>query len=150
MSTPLIIAVDFDGTLVEHAYPDIGADVSQAFGYLQMFQAERARLILWTMRDDDRDRPVLTEAVNYCRDRGVGFWGVNENPEQYHWSDSPKQFAHVYIDDAAFGCPLVHVRPMGGDHLRGTLRYDALPRPYVDWTVIGPKVLDLIRARRGA
>ena len=115
----MIIAVDFDGTIVEHAYPQIGADIPEAIEWLVKLQEAGARLILWTMRDGAR----LAEAVDYCRERGVEWWGINSNPTQGSWSGSPKQYAHLYIDDAGVGCPLV--RP-------------ERRRAYVDWSVVGP------------
>lgn len=116
-----IIAVDFDGTLCEHKYPDIGREVPGAFAVLKELQAAGHRLILWTMRcDSPKEGPVLTDAVRWCADRGVTFWGINCNPEQHTWSKSPKQYAHVYIDDAALGCPLVFGKG----------------RPFVDWAAV--------------
>lgn len=106
--TGKIIAVDFDGTLCEHRYPDIGFEVPGAIDTLKWLQGKGARLILWTMRSGDR----LQEAVNWCQERGIEFSGVNLNPDQHTWTDSPKAYAHVYIDDAALGCPVV--RDSGG------------------------------------
>jgi hypothetical protein len=105
-----VIAVDFDGTLCDHTFPDIGKEVPYAFAGLRSLQAiEGVRLMLWTMRSDmPGERATLTEAVEWCRERGIEFWGVNENPEQRSWSVSNKQYAKAYIDDAAVGCPLVH------------------------------------------
>ena len=120
----MIIAVDFDGTLVEHMFPAIGPDVPLAFEYLRKLQEENIPLILWTVRDDR----YLDEAIDHCAIRGVDFWGVNANPEQDSWSESPKAFAHFYVDDLAVGCPLV--RPEDGR------------RAYVDWRVVGPFLLD--------
>lgn len=131
----MIIAVDFDGTLCDHRFPDIGGEVPEAFKYLREFQAAGARLILWTMRNDRPGEPVLTQAVEWCKERGITFWGVNNNPEQHTWSQSPKQYAHIYIDDAAFGCPLRDF-PRSGS------------RPVVDWNIVGPAVLEAIK--RGA
>lgn len=129
----VIIAVDFDGTIVKHEYPEIGAPVG-AFKWLLKFQELGAKLILWTMRDDGGEHgPVLTEAVECCRYHGVEFWGVNENPDQ-HWSKSPKAYAKIYIDDMAIGCPLV---------------YPETGRPYVDWNVVGPEVTELIKKGAG-
>jgi hypothetical protein len=122
----MLLAIDFDGTIVEHRYPRIGAPVPGAIQWLRRFQELDARLILWTMRSDSpQSGPMLTEAVAFCRSQGVNFFGVNGNPEQQSWTSSPKAYAKVYIDDAAFGCPLVF--PPGG-------------RPYVDWDVVGPAV----------
>ncbi len=122
---PVIIAVDFDGTLVEHQYPAIGPDVPGAFEWLHKLKGAGALLMLWTMRDGGH----LAEAVEHCADRGITFWGVNQNPGQASWSQSVKQYAHLYIDDAALGCPLV-------------LRKAA--RAYVDWTVAGPLALAVV------
>lgn len=131
----MIIAVDFDGTLCDHRFPDIGMENPGAFEALKRFQEAGAKLILWTMRDDERagTRKVLSEAVAFCKERGVEFWGVNENPEQRGWTGSPKQYAHVYIDDAAFGCPLREC-PRSGS------------RPWVDWSVVTPEILKRLAA----
>jgi len=98
-----IIAVDFDGTLVTHKFPEIGDEVPGAFEWLKHFQAAGAKLILWTIRSSTYQE----DAIRYCLLHGVEFWAVNANPWQETWSRSPKAYAHVYIDDAAFGCPLV-------------------------------------------
>jgi hypothetical protein len=122
-----IIAIDFDGTLAEHKFPDIGNEVPGAFGVLKELQAAGHKLILWTMRNDregdsKENGPVLSEAVAWCRERGVEFWGVNLNPDQHSWTQSPKQYANIYIDDAALGCPL-----------RESFEVD---RPMVDWSEV--------------
>jgi len=127
----MFIAVDFDGTIVDHQFPGIGDPVPGAFEWLARFQEAGADLILWTMRSDGQQEcgDVLTEAVVYCRVMGIEFACVNENPQP--WTTSPKAYAHVYIDDAAAGCPLRANPRMGG-------------RPYVDWDQIGPYVMRLI------
>ena len=96
-----IIAVDFDGTIVAHAYPAIGREVPNAIRVLKKLQEQGTQLILWTMRSGDR----LDEAVRYCEEKGITFWGINQNPAQAQWTDSPKAYASIYIDDAALGCP---------------------------------------------
>ena len=58
----MIIAVDFDGTIVEHRYPEIGREKPFAFDTLKMLQKEGHRLILWTVREDK----LLEEAVDLC------------------------------------------------------------------------------------
>lgn len=125
-----IICVDFDGTLVHHEFPQIGPPVEGAFEWLAKFQKAGARIILWTMRCDTPHNvgPVLSDAVEFCRKQGIEFWGVNENPEQSAWTHSRKAYGHLYIDDAAFGCPLV---PTEG-------------RDVVDWNIVGPAVLHWI------
>jgi len=130
----MFIAVDFDGTIVEHEYPEIGPPVPLAIDWLQQFQDAGAKLILWTMRGAApvQGRNLLQEAVDYCRDNGIEFFGVNSNPEQRSWTSSSKAYAHLYIDDAAFGCPLLDNPRLDG-------------RPFVDWAEVGPEVAVRIR-----
>lgn len=100
----MIIAIDFDGTLVDHRYPDIGPEVPGAFSALKEMKERGHQLMLWTMRSG----PELREAFQYCKSNGIDFtseW-TNQNPEQYSWTNSNKQYANIYIDDAALGCPL--------------------------------------------
>lgn len=102
----MIIAVDFDGTLVRQDFPNISDEAPGAFRVLRKLQADGHKLILHTMRSDCPQRKYLQEAVNYCRERGIEFWGVNRNPEQHTWTSSPKVYAQVYIDDLALGVPI--------------------------------------------
>ncbi len=97
----LIIAVDFDGTVVEDAYPRIGKPQLFAFETLKALKQERHRLILWTCRKGDR----LQEAVKFCQDNGVEFYAVNSNfpDEPLTSDDSPKIVADLYIDDRNLG-----------------------------------------------
>lgn len=133
----MIIAVDFDGTIVDHCYPDIGKPVPDAIEWLKLLQDAGAKLILWTMRSGGREgeRDLLQEAVEYCRSSGIEFWAVNSNPEQAAWTQSPKAYAHAYIDDAAIGCPLLENPRCGG-------------RPFVNWGEVGPRMLKAIRVSR--
>lgn len=139
----MILAIDFDGTLVDHRFPKIGDEVPGAFAWLRRFQALGAKLILWTMRSPAFETEgigpsgagpevdYLQHAVGFCRERGVEFWGVNQNPKQHTWTSSPKVYANWYIDDAALGC---HLRP--GPHPDS--------RSMVDWSVVGPQVEALL------
>jgi len=91
------IAIDFDGTIVEHAYPAIGKPRLFAFETLRMLQKSH-QLILWTYRSGK----ALEEAVEFCRKNGVEFYAVNKNyPEEEYEEDkiSRKIDADVYIDD---------------------------------------------------
>lgn len=99
----MIIAVDFDGTVVDHRYPDIGPEVPGAVEGLRKLVDASHVLILWTMRSGES----LYDAVRWYADREIPLFGANKNPDQ-RWTTSPKAFAHVYIDDAAYGCPLIH------------------------------------------
>lgn len=126
----MIIAIDFDGTIVDHRYPDIGNSNPYAFWYMHLFQSLGAKLILYTMRSGKE----LQAAVDYCRSNGIEFWAVNTNPEQSSWTQSPKVYAHLYIDDAAYGCPLRENPRMGG-------------RPMVNWSIVGPEVVKMIESK---
>lgn len=98
----VIVAVDFDGTIVEHNYPDIGPECPGAVETLKWLHECGAKIILWTMRS----RVELVNAVAWCVGHGITLGGVNKNPDQDSWTTSPKAYAHIYIDDAALGCPL--------------------------------------------
>ncbi|MBK7133304.1 MAG: hydrolase [Bacteroidales bacterium] len=95
------IAVDFDGTIVEHAYPAIGKEKLFAFRTLKELEKMGARLILWTFRAGKE----LDEAVEFCRKNGIEFYAVNRNyPEEiYDETVSRKIDADIYIDDKNVG-----------------------------------------------
>ena len=112
----MIVGVDFDGTVVEHRYPLIGPPVPDALEVIQGLRHNNHYIILWTMRSGEH----LEDAVQYMRDNGVYLFGINENPSQHTWSQSPKAYCHIYIDDAALGCPLVYTQDGR--------------RPYVSWS----------------
>lgn len=98
----MIIAVDFDGTIVEHEYPNIGDELPFATSTLRMLADRQHRLILWTVR---RGR-LLEEAVEWCRKRGVEFYAVNKNfPEEMVEGDNcfGKINADLFIDDRNLG-----------------------------------------------
>ncbi|MFB9057959.1 BT0820 family HAD-type phosphatase [Mariniflexile ostreae] len=97
----LTIAVDFDGTIVEDAYPKIGKPMLFAFETLKMLQQKGHRLILWTYRYGER----LEEAVNFCKSHGIIFYAVNQSfPEEpYNEHISRKINADLFIDDRNVG-----------------------------------------------
>lgn len=97
----LKIAVDFDGTIVEHQYPKIGKDLLFAFETMRELQKHGSLLILWTFRSGRE----LDEAIQYCMERGIEFYAINRNyPEEiYDESISRKINADVYIDDKNVG-----------------------------------------------
>ena len=122
------IAIDFDGTIAEHEFPLIGNPVPEAFYWMKQFQDAGATLILWTVRSDGQiNGDVLDDAIEFCSGYGVDFKMVNNNPQK-DFNTGPKAYANIYIDDAAFGCPLIY---------NGR-------KPYVDWHIVGPAVLDMI------
>jgi len=99
----MTIAVDFDGTIVEHRYPRIGEEIPFAIDTLKMLIQDRHKLILWSVREGK----LLDEAVEWCRERGVEFYAVNRDyPEEttennQHFSRKLK--VDVWIDDRNLG-----------------------------------------------
>jgi hypothetical protein len=122
------IAVDFDGTCVSHEFPNIGKDIG-AVPVLRKLVEHGHKLILWTMRDNKPNRGImyLSEAEAWFKENDIPLFGVQRNPEQDLWTRSPKAYAHIYIDDAAAGCPLKCDTSIS-------------KRPFVDWT----KMRDLL------
>lgn len=99
----MIIAVDFDGTIVEHRYPAIGKERPFATDTLKKLIKDGHRLILWTVREGR----LLDEAVAFCRERGVEFYAVNrdypEEEKEHNKHYSRKLKADVWIDDRNVG-----------------------------------------------
>lgn len=99
----MTIAVDFDGTIVEHRYPEIGEELPFATETLRMLIQEHHKLILWSVREGK----LLEDAINWCRERGVEFYAVNKDyPEEkveYNNHFSRKIKADLFIDDRNLG-----------------------------------------------
>lgn len=117
-NSTMIIAIDFDGTCVEHDYPSVGLDVEGAVEVLKALNGRGHRLILNTMRSGE----LLDAAVRWFKQRKIELWAVNENPEQRKWTESPKVYADIYIDDSALGCPIRFI--------------DGVRRPVVNWSKV--------------
>ena len=113
----MYIAIDFDGTCVTHEYPNIGKDIG-AIPVLQQLIKDGHKLILYTMRSGKE----LDDAVQWFNINNIPLYGINENPSQKRWTTSPKIFAHIYIDDAAIGAPLITYNSNFAPH-----------RPYICW-----------------
>lgn len=112
------IAIDFDGTCVEHDYPAVGMDVEGAVDTLRALNKRGHRLILYTMRSGEK----LEAALKWFKERKITLWAVNRNPEQEEWTESPKVFADLYIDDSALGCPIMFI--------------EGVRRPVVKWAKV--------------
>ena len=99
----MTIAVDFDGTIVEHEYPAIGKEIPFATETLRMLINDRHQLILWSVREGD----LLQEAIDWCHERGVDFYAINRDfPEEdveknIHFSRKLK--VDLFIDDRNIG-----------------------------------------------
>ena len=99
----MTIAVDFDGTIVTHEYPQIGKEIPFAIQTLKMLQQDGHKLILWSVRKDE----LLEDAVRWCRERGLEFYAVNkEYPEEEMQNNnyySRKLKVDLWIDDRNVG-----------------------------------------------
>lgn len=100
----MIIAVDFDGTIVEHKYPSIGKEKPFAVETLRQLSIDGHKLILWTVRSGE----LLKDAVNWCEKRNLHFFAVNSNQPagslfEHPHDKSPKILADIYIDDSNLG-----------------------------------------------
>ena len=101
-----IIAVDFDGTLCEYNFPKIGNQTEEQKKLLKILIEMRKsghKIILWKNRGDNEKYPVLTEAVNWCKNQGLEFDAINSNlkGQKKLSGPSPKIMADYYIDDKA-------------------------------------------------
>tara|TARA_R110001632_G_scaffold71817_1_gene166376 strand:+ start:10202 stop:10603 length:402 start_codon:yes stop_codon:yes gene_type:complete len=97
----LIIAIDFDGTIVEDDYPKIGKPMIFAIDTILKLQSDGHRLILWTYRSGKK----LQEAVDFCKELGIEFYAVNKNypEEEFDGKISRKIHADLFIDDRNIG-----------------------------------------------
>lgn len=98
----MIIAVDFDGTIVEHKYPEIGKERPFATATLRRLIEDRHRIILWTVRRGE----LLQAAVDWCKERGVEFYAVNKSFPEEEVCESTmfnKVNAEIFIDDRNLG-----------------------------------------------
>ena len=110
--------IDFDGTVVTHAFPHIGKDIG-AVPVLKKLVNAGHQLILFTMRSDRKNNGdtgdlsiqdvtgnFLTDAINWFKENDIPLYGIQENPTQKNWTTSPKSYAEIMIDDSALGCPI--------------------------------------------
>ena len=118
------IIVDFDGTCVTHEYPNMGRDIGSV-PVLKELVENGHQLILFTMRSDmgvknGTFKSGLTDAVNWFRNNDIPLFGIQTNPTQHEWTDSPKAYGQLIIDDAAAFAPL-------------TLNLTYSSRPFINW-----------------
>lgn len=118
------IVVDFDGTVVTHDYPLIGKDIG-AVPVLKELINNGHRLILFTMRSGAE----LMFAVNWFQENQIDLYGIQKNPTQHKWTQSPKAYGQLFIDDAALGCPLRYDK-------------DLSDRGFIDWIEVRRLLVD--------
>ena len=106
---PLTIGIDFDGTCVEHKYPEIGRDMPGVALALRSLALREHRLILWTCREDtlgDSSAQYLSDAVEWFKEREIPLAGINEVPSEFDFRGEiggRKPVFDMVIDDTNFG-----------------------------------------------
>jgi len=128
------ICIDFDGTCVSHEFPKVGKDIG-AVPVLKKLLKNGHRLILYTMRSNiskvktidnnicDKPDNYLTDAVMWFCENKIELYGINKNPTQHGWTNSPKVYGQLYIDDSGLGIPL-------------TYNSEISLKPYVNWKIV--------------
>lgn len=111
----MTIAIDFDGVCVSNEFPKVGHDIG-AVPVLSELVTQGHKLILLT----NRDGHTLKDAEDWFKAYGIPLYGINRNPVQWHFSQSPKVYADLYIDDRGLGCPLKKDSSVSA-------------KPFVDW-----------------
>lgn len=95
----MVIAVDFDGTIVEHEFPKIGKPIPFAIETLLQLQKDGHVLLLWTVREGK----LLQEALEYCQKKGLTFYAANKNHPDEEEPFPRKLNADMFIDDRNLG-----------------------------------------------
>jgi len=112
----VIISVDFDGTVVDDSFPEVGTDLPLAVESLHEIVDKGHNIILFTMRGTTAKslsgNSVLEDAVNWYRERRLPLFGINRNPQQFAWTNSPKPHSDIFIDDRCACIPLIQKRWM--------------------------------------
>lgn len=135
MRDKIVILVDFDGTCVKHEYPKVGEEIG-APEVLRELVAAGHKLVLSTMRGTTSG---LEDAVDWFVKHSIKLYGVQSNPTQRQWTDSPKPYGQLNIDDICLGIPLVY--PDDARYIAGKVKiYD---RPYVDWVAVRKLLVEL-------
>lgn len=124
MQQEIPICVDFDGTCVTHDYPEVGKDIGAQKTLKELVESGH-KLILFTMRADKE----LEDAVKWFETNNIPLWGIQKNPTQHKWTSSPKAYGHIYIDDAALGCPTIFDSSIH-------------EKPFVDWKIVRRKLVE--------
>lgn len=106
----MIIAIDFDGTIVEHMWPEIGPLRTNAVEVIRRLNTEGHRILIWTCRTSqilDRiqlpSRSTVFHAKEFLDDHGIPYHAINNNDPRSDFQPSPKIYADLYIDDKQLG-----------------------------------------------
>lgn len=128
LAPKLTINLDFDGTCVTFAFPNIGKSIGAEIVLRELINSN-CDLILFTMRSDG-EYPYLTDAVNWFKEHDIPLYGIQRNPTQNNWTSSPKSYAQLMIDDSAVGCPLLYIPKLSS-------------RAFVNWVSISRHLCSL-------
>lgn len=98
----MIIAIDFDGTIVRSEYPVIIEEMPHAGEIMRSLKKRGHYIILWTCRTGDS----LLEAINWLLLNNIIIDRINDhNPDNASLYDNSgkKIYADLYIDDKQVG-----------------------------------------------
>jgi len=90
----MIIAIDFDGTLVEHEFPHIGPLKPGAVEALRAFKKAGHQIIIWTCRQGSDEQEVRL----FLLQNKIPFDTINTPIPGYDLA-TRKLYADIYIDD---------------------------------------------------
>lgn len=111
---PFVIAVDYDGTLFDKSYPEIGDPITEVINKVKQFIDNGAEVVLWTCRDGEN----LKQAVDRCSDQGIKFTAINDN------SPSDKKYQEMRAKDGqTFGKRKIFADLYVDDHAPGSIEY---------------------------
>lgn len=95
------VVIDFDSTVVTNKFPEVGVEIPHCVEVLKKWQKHGVGIVLSTMRSEGH----LRDAVDWFAERGIELYGVQKDPTQDQWSDSPKTNGLFCVDDRNLGCP---------------------------------------------
>ena len=95
-----VIALDFDGTLFENKFPEIGEPRMHVIKKALEEQLNGSDLVLWTCREGK----LLDDALVACAEYGLYFSAVNDSTDEWkqNFCNDPRKIgATEYWDDRA-------------------------------------------------
>lgn len=96
----MIIAIDFDGTIVEHKFPEIGKLRKDAKEVINQLYNEGHYIIIWTCRYEGF---AVEQMELFLAANDIKYHCINQNHPELLFSPKPKIYADIYIDDRQVG-----------------------------------------------
>jgi hydroxymethylpyrimidine pyrophosphatase-like HAD family hydrolase len=90
------IACDFDGTLCEFDFPNIGKPKVEVVNFIKKAHKAGHHIIIWTCRTGE----YVQDMIRFLKKWGIPYDKINEN-YKIEIDDCRKVFADIYLDDRA-------------------------------------------------